>query len=1003
MYSVLFVDDEPDLLEVAKEFLESSTEFSVDTKRSARESLDSLMNHRYDAVVSDFQMPGMNGIAFLKEVRSFSQDIPFILFTGRGREEVVIEALNNGADFYLQKGGDPETAYAELMHMIRRAIRMRQAQVTLAEQEQRYHDLQNASDMIQSVAPNGHFLFVNKKWQDTLDYSEEELPCLTLFDIIHEESLEHFKSLFTRIIAGENVGIIDVVFRTRDGRKVYAEGLATCKLVDGQPQYTRGIFKDVTDRRQAEAALRESEEKFRTLVDYTMDGILILDPKGTVLFANQAAGKIIEKEDYQEAIGVSNVLDFIAPESKADVLRDFGQVAQGTDGYIARYKVRTARQQERWVESIGKSITFGGNPAILISLRDITDRQRAETVLQESENRFRSIFESNPYPVAINSIPDMKFLAVNRAFLDVSGFKEADTLGKSPVELGLISLTEAAKLVSRAALTGKIENVPLALTVTAGKRVHVLFSTVPVTINNQPACLTMTVETTKLKRVEEELIQKNEDLNAAYEELTSTEEELRANYDALIRQEQALRESEEKYRLLTEMTNDIIYLIDRQGSVTYIGPQVSRYGFSPGDIISHKFIGFVAEESRPTAAADLEKALSTRTPIMSLMKVHDRDGKCFWMESNGAPVIDDTGTVTAISGILRDVTERKAAEDALRESEEKFRALVEYSLDGIFIIEFSGLLLFANQAACRIVQEEDCQSIIGGKNVMEFIAPESRSAALHDIDQVAQGIDAYLVNYKLITMKKKECWVECIGKKIPYGSSHAMLVFMRDITSRKQMEEAILRTNKQLSLLSSITRHDVLNKIAVIQGYLALAEKRGDKQDYPALIEKIAPIIAVIGQQIEFTRVYQNLGTKKPEWQKPKKFLSSALVPGSVRISNGLGDLEIFADLMLEKVFQNLVDNSIRHGGGVTEIRLDSHPDPDGITIVCEDNGAGIPADEKEKIFRRGYGKNTGLGLFLAREILGITGITIRETGEAGKGARFEIHVPAGGYRSVVV
>ena len=108
---VLFVDDEPDLLELGKLFLEESGEFSVDTASSAADALDCLNHKNYEAVVSDYQMPEMDGIGFLKRVRATDTAISFIIFTGRSREEIVIEALNNGADFYLQKGGDPDTLY----------------------------------------------------------------------------------------------------------------------------------------------------------------------------------------------------------------------------------------------------------------------------------------------------------------------------------------------------------------------------------------------------------------------------------------------------------------------------------------------------------------------------------------------------------------------------------------------------------------------------------------------------------------------------------------------------------------------------------------------------------------------------------------------------------------------------------------------------------------------------------------------------------------------------
>ncbi|MCX6690328.1 MAG: HAMP domain-containing sensor histidine kinase [Methanoregula sp.] len=109
---------------------------------------------------------------------------------------------------------------------------------------------------------------------------------------------------------------------------------------------------------------------------------------------------------------------------------------------------------------------------------------------------------------------------------------------------------------------------------------------------------------------------------------------------------------------------------------------------------------------------------------------------------------------------------------------------------------------------------------------------------------------------------------------------------------------------------------------------------------------------------------------------------------------------EIFADLLFEKVFYNLIDNALRYGGAdMKMIRFSSRESDSGLTIVCEDDGVGITAEDKKRLFTRGFGKNTGLGLFLSREILAITGITITENGTSGKGARFEITVPKGMWR----
>jgi DNA-binding response OmpR family regulator len=138
---ILYVDDEPSLLELGKFFLERSGRFSVDTITSALAALSLQNTKRYDAIISDYQMPEMDGIEFLKKIRSSGNTIPFILFTGRRREEVVIQALNEGADFYLQKGGEPASLFAELSHKIRYAVMRRHAEDSLKQNEARIRQI----------------------------------------------------------------------------------------------------------------------------------------------------------------------------------------------------------------------------------------------------------------------------------------------------------------------------------------------------------------------------------------------------------------------------------------------------------------------------------------------------------------------------------------------------------------------------------------------------------------------------------------------------------------------------------------------------------------------------------------------------------------------------------------------------------------------------------------------------------------------------------------------
>jgi signal transduction histidine kinase len=221
-----------------------------------------------------------------------------------------------------------------------------------------------------------------------------------------------------------------------------------------------------------------------------------------------------------------------------------------------------------------------------------------------------------------------------------------------------------------------------------------------------------------------------------------------------------------------------------------------------------------------------------------------------------------------------------------------------------------------------------------------------------------------------------------------------------------KMEEALRQANRKLGLMTSITRHDIRNQLISLNGYLLLSQETlDDAQKTAEYIQKEMELTGVIERQITFTREYENLGIYDPLWQNVDLCIRRSVrahdLTGITISAQELNAVEIFADALLQKVFFNLIDNSLRHGGdALMQIRFSCHETENGLVLLYEDDGYGIPAARKERIFECGYGKNPGFGLFFIREILGITGITIRECG-TGKGARFEISVPKGQYRFV--
>ena len=216
------------------------------------------------------------------------------------------------------------------------------------------------------------------------------------------------------------------------------------------------------------------------------------------------------------------------------------------------------------------------------------------------------------------------------------------------------------------------------------------------------------------------------------------------------------------------------------------------------------------------------------------------------------------------------------------------------------------------------------------------------------------------------------------------------------------LNQKVAFLEKKLTLVGSVTRHDVLNQLTAVTGYNELLEMMITDLKMRSFVEKERASLVKIRHQFQFSKDYQNIGTEPPYWQKISSVVRRASDPydlKSIRIEDSCGEAAVFADVLLEKAIAYLLENTLQFGEKATVIRVYVTEGPDEPVIVIEDDGVGIHADDKAKIFERGFGKNTGWGLFLVREILAVTGITITETGTPGTGARFELKIPPDYFR----
>ena len=364
---------------------------------------------------------------------------------------------------------------------------------------------------------------------------------------------------------------------------------------------------------------------------------------------------------------------------------------------------------------------------------------------------------------------------------------------------------------------------------------------------------------------------------------------------------------------------------------------------------------------------------------------------------------------TELAHTITVAVERRQALAAPARNEKEFESMVESAPDAIYISD-GQRFTYANPAFARMLGAASPDQITG-MSIYDRIHPDYHALIHGRVDLVhVEEKPSGLKDVVYMKMDGTPVYVETSAAPLRFHGQPAGLVILRDITVRKRAqeelrlasihaEEAAKLAQKKLDMVSEITRHEILNAITGIIGCVDLAYQLPPGIELDQLNRDIKDLALRIQQQIEFTREYEEIGVREPQWYPVRQLIPACEKP-HLKISDDLESLEVYADPLIAKIFTYLVENVIRHGGKATEVGIrDAGYVGRKFRIVFEDNGVGVPEDMKTKIFERKIGDRRGMGLCMVREILGITGITITETGTPGKGARFEITVPKGMFR----
>lgn len=483
----------------------------------------------------------------------------------------------------------------------------------------------------------------------------------------------------------------------------------------------------------------------------------------------------------------------------------------------------------------------------------------------------------------------------------------------------------------------------------------------------------------------------NDELTATNEELLASEEEIRSHVDELYSAQQIITDTKDRYLTLFEAAGDAIFLheIDADGMPGKFnevnGRACESLGYTREELLGLTVIDIAGEKAIREAPDRMQELLEQGHSIFE--SDHKRkDGSTFPVEVSSRVIRHPDETL--ILSVVRDISERKAAEEALRQMEEEKSTVLNSMPVMLAYLNPDLTIRYANLASAASVgmSQQDligrhCFEIWHGRTDACEKCPVISSLTSNRIEEGEVQIpDGRIFHLKGCPVYDDD------------GNFEGIIEFGMDITRQKEAEDALRLTSEKLQILSSITRHDILNHITTVLGFLEFAEGMSVDETQAHYLDRIKTASKNIQRAIEFTREYENLGIDEPRWLQLTSLINT-VSQQQLPIQNDCQEVRIFADPMIEKVFENLYDNTLRHAEGATGILIHCKPDDGDLLIIWEDDGPGVPEEMKEKIFERGFGKNTGFGLFLSREILGITGTTITENGIPGEGARFEIRV----------
>jgi PAS domain S-box-containing protein len=763
---VLIVNDDQVQLDLLTNLLEPEG-YKVFAAQSAHRALEITAAVRMDIIVCDVVMPEMNGMELCRRLKkdSHTSTVPVLLVSAIRKEDAaLLQGFAAGADDYIEIPFRHEELFVKVARLTERH-----------RVERSYRDIvEQAADIIYTRDMDGRIRSINEAGARFFGRPAFELIGQPLSALIGEKPAARDIAEMQSLKSFEPIRFTDCL-KNALGEPRYLEGIVTLER-DSHGEFlgVRGVVRDVTEQHLTEKALRESEARYRAVAETASDAIMTIDESTRILFVNPATEKIFGYRA-SELAGAS--LTKLVPEYSGKIHNSGMQRYLGASAQQGALKAIAVPGLHKAGHEIPLEISFGevvtdGRRVFTAVVRDVTERQHAEAALQKQNEEYRILFESNPCPMYVWDEETLDFLAVNQAAVIHYGYSEEEFLKMKvfdirPTEDVPNLLSYVAEHPERHDQAGIWKH---------RKKDGTVFD---VEVNwhrldfaGRQAYLVMANDINEKKQAEV-----------------------------------AVRESEERYRELFENANDIIYTHDLTGNFTSLNKSGERVtGYTREEALNMNIANVLAPDYVDTARQMLARKAQERVSTVYELEIVAKDGRRVAVEVS-TRLIYAGGKPIGVQGIARDITARKGAEEALKDSEEKFRSIVETTNEWIWAIDLEGNHTYTNPAVEEILGYS-AEEILG-VNVRDFLHDEDRAVMDKVLPQSIsekRGWTGLVLRWR--HKQNGYRYLESNGLPVfdPQGDLVGYRGADRDITARKLAEDALAQQAERAALTNRISQ-----------------------------------------------------------------------------------------------------------------------------------------------------------------------------------------------------